>query len=203
MRTGPTARTVPTAALPTGQTAQPTAMANGANGANGAMPAARLTATNRQRFCSSASTATFATSSERVLSVCRRNILTAGIFSFFVNVLLLAMPIYLFQLSDRVYTSRSTDTLIMLSLVVGGAIVAHVFLDMIRRLHIDARCGRDRGETGSTGSQRGRQGLAERLKPRISDAWRPSAPAPLHHRSRHPVDDGRACRPRLSARRHS
>ena len=67
------------------------------------------------------------------LAACRRNILTAGIFSFFVNVLLLAMPIYLFQLSDRVYTSRSTDTLIMLSLVVGGAIVAHVFLDMMRR----------------------------------------------------------------------
>jgi len=67
------------------------------------------------------------------LAACRRNILTAGIFSFFVNILLLAMPIYLFQLSDRVYTSRSTDTLIMLSLVVGGAIVAHVFLDMIRR----------------------------------------------------------------------
>ena len=43
------------------------------------------------------------------------------------------MPIYLFQLSDRVYTSRSTDTLIMLSVVVGGAIVAHVFLDMMRR----------------------------------------------------------------------
>ncbi|HEY7232039.1 MAG TPA: type I secretion system permease/ATPase [Pseudolabrys sp.] len=67
------------------------------------------------------------------LAMCRRNILTAGIFSFFVNLLLLAMPIYLFQLSDRVYTSRSTDTLIMLSVVVGGAIVAHVFLDMMRR----------------------------------------------------------------------
>jgi ATP-binding cassette subfamily C protein len=67
------------------------------------------------------------------LAACRRNILNAAIFSFVVNVLLLAMPIYLFQLSDRVYTSRSQDTLIMLSVVVGGAIIAHVFLDMMRR----------------------------------------------------------------------
>jgi ATP-binding cassette subfamily C protein len=40
----------------------------------------------------------------------------------------------LFQLSDRVYTSRSLDTLIMLSVVVVGAIGAYVFLHVIRRL---------------------------------------------------------------------
>ncbi len=67
------------------------------------------------------------------LSSCRRNLVTVGIFSFLVNVLILAMPIYLFQLSDRVYTSRSIDTLLMLSVIVIGAIVAHVFLDMMRR----------------------------------------------------------------------
>jgi ATP-binding cassette subfamily C protein len=68
------------------------------------------------------------------LSQCRKNLVTVGVFSFFVNVLILAMPIYLFQLSDRVYTSRSTDTLVMLSVIVVGAIVAHVLLDMMRRL---------------------------------------------------------------------
>jgi ATP-binding cassette, subfamily C, bacterial len=68
------------------------------------------------------------------LSQCRKNLVTVGIFSFFVNVLILAMPIYLFQLSDRVYTSRSIDTLVMLSVIVVGAIVAHVLLDMMRRL---------------------------------------------------------------------
>jgi ATP-binding cassette, subfamily C, bacterial len=70
----------------------------------------------------------------RGLSQCRKNLVTVGVFSFFVNVLILAMPIYLFQLSDRVYTSRSTDTLVMLSVIVVGAIVAHVLLDMMRRL---------------------------------------------------------------------
>jgi ATP-binding cassette subfamily C protein len=43
------------------------------------------------------------------------------------------MLIYLFQLSDRAYTSRSMDTLVMLSIVVCGAIAAHVLTDMMRR----------------------------------------------------------------------
>jgi ATP-binding cassette subfamily C protein len=67
------------------------------------------------------------------LSACRRNLITVAIFSFFVNTLVLAIPIYLFNISDRVLTSRSTDTLAMLSLVVVGAIFAHVLMDMMRR----------------------------------------------------------------------
>jgi ATP-binding cassette subfamily C protein len=67
------------------------------------------------------------------LAGCRRNLLIVGIFSFAVNMLVLAIPIYLFQISDRVLTSRSIDTLIMLSLIVVGAIVFHVILDMMRR----------------------------------------------------------------------
>ncbi|WP_406600860.1 type I secretion system permease/ATPase [Microvirga rosea] len=67
------------------------------------------------------------------LATCRRNLITVAIFSFFVNVLVLAIPIYLFNISDRVLTSRSVDTLAMLSLIVVGAIVAHVLMDMMRR----------------------------------------------------------------------
>lgn len=69
----------------------------------------------------------------RGMAACRRNFVTVAIFSFCVNLLILAMPIYLFQLSDRVYTSRSVDTLIMLTVVVVGAVAVHVFLDMMRR----------------------------------------------------------------------
>ena len=68
------------------------------------------------------------------LDSCRRNLVTVAVFSFAVNLLILSMPIYLFQLSDRVLTSRSVDTLIMLSLIVVGAILAHVFVDMMRRI---------------------------------------------------------------------
>jgi ATP-binding cassette subfamily C protein len=45
----------------------------------------------------------------------------------------LAIPIYLFQISDRVLTSRSVDTLVMLSGIVVGAIAIHVVVDAIRR----------------------------------------------------------------------
>ncbi|HWV54228.1 MAG TPA: type I secretion system permease/ATPase [Pseudorhodoplanes sp.] len=67
------------------------------------------------------------------LAVCRRNLVTVGIFSVATNLLLLSIPIYLFNMSDRVLTSRSTDTLIMLTIVVIGAIGSHVLLDMMRR----------------------------------------------------------------------
>ncbi|WP_425487008.1 type I secretion system permease/ATPase [Microvirga makkahensis] len=63
----------------------------------------------------------------------RRNLITVAVFSLVVNIFILAMPIYLFQLSDRVLTSRSVDTLVMLSVVVVGAVMAHVLMDMMRR----------------------------------------------------------------------
>jgi ATP-binding cassette subfamily C protein len=67
------------------------------------------------------------------LASCRRNLVTVAIFSFFVNLLVLGIPLYLFQISDRVLTSRSTDTLLMLSIVVIAAMSAHVLVDAMRR----------------------------------------------------------------------
>lgn len=67
------------------------------------------------------------------LSDARHNLVVVAIFSIVVNTLVLAVPIYLFQMSDRVLTSRSLDTLVMLSIIVMVAILAHVLLDMMRR----------------------------------------------------------------------
>ena len=67
------------------------------------------------------------------LASARRNMVTVGIFSIVVNLLVLAIPIYLFNMSDRVLTSRSTDTLVMLTIIVVIAIAAHVLMDMMRR----------------------------------------------------------------------
>jgi ATP-binding cassette subfamily C protein len=64
----------------------------------------------------------------------RRNLVTVAIFSVAVNLLVLAIPIYLFNMSDRVLTSRSTDTLVMLTMIVVIAIAAHVLMDMMRRV---------------------------------------------------------------------
>lgn len=63
----------------------------------------------------------------------RRNMAWIFAFTILINVLVLAVPIYLFQISDRVLTSRSIDTLVMLTLIVVGAIVGQVMLDLIRR----------------------------------------------------------------------
>lgn len=68
------------------------------------------------------------------LANARRNLVTVGIFSIAVNLLVLAIPVYLFNMSDRVMTSRSTDTLVMLTMIVVLAIAAHVLIDMMRRI---------------------------------------------------------------------
>src|ERR1700729_3916732 len=101
---------------------------NGGHGGNGAKAGAKAALQQR------AADREFQNVLSKTIEIARRKIVVVGIFSLAANLLLLAMPIYLFQLSDRVYTSRSTDTLVMLSVVVVGAIAAYVFLDMMRRL---------------------------------------------------------------------
>ncbi len=63
----------------------------------------------------------------------RRNLAVVMLFTVASNVLVLAIPIYLFQISDRVLTSRSLDTLIMLTLVIVGAIMLQSAFDALRR----------------------------------------------------------------------
>lgn len=63
----------------------------------------------------------------------KRGFLVVGLFSVFVNILMLTMPIYLFQLSDRVLTSRSVETLIMLSILALGFLGVLSLLDVLRR----------------------------------------------------------------------
>ncbi|WP_342358826.1 type I secretion system permease/ATPase [Terrarubrum flagellatum] len=70
----------------------------------------------------------------RGLASSRRNLITVGVFSIGVNLLVLAIPIFLFQMSDRVLASRSVDTLIMLVAIVVIAIAGHVLLDVMRRV---------------------------------------------------------------------
>lgn len=65
--------------------------------------------------------------------VARHGFLIVGLFSVFVNILMLTMPIYLFQLSDRVLTSRSVETLIMLSILCLGFLGVLSLLDVLRR----------------------------------------------------------------------
>ncbi|MEP7456470.1 type I secretion system permease/ATPase [Phyllobacterium sp. SB3] len=78
-------------------------------------------------------TASFADSFKNGVNAVRRNLIIAMGFTVFLNILVLAIPIYLFQISDRVLTSRSSDTLVMLTIVIVGAVFVQVVLDAIRR----------------------------------------------------------------------
>ena len=62
-----------------------------------------------------------------------RNLAFVLVLTCATNVLILAIPIYLFQISDRVLTSRSLDTLIMLTAIVAGAVVFQSAFDAVRR----------------------------------------------------------------------
>src|SRR5512146_1243351 len=53
----------------------------------------------------------------RALDACRSSFYTAGFFSLFVNLLLLLPAIYMLQIYDRVLTSGSQSTLLMLTLI--------------------------------------------------------------------------------------
>lgn len=58
----------------------------------------------------------------------------AGAFSLFTTVLMMVLPIYVFQIFERVLTSRSIPTLTMLMLITAGAMVVLALLDLVRRV---------------------------------------------------------------------
>ena len=68
----------------------------------------------------------------RFLNACRQYFIFAGIFSLFINLLMLTTPIYMLQVFDRVLSSRSNETLIMLILVAMFALLVMQMLDLIR-----------------------------------------------------------------------
>lgn len=75
----------------------------------------------------------FTTSLKAGINAVRHNLMIVMLFTIASNILVLAIPIYLFQISDRVLTSRSIDTLIMLTVVIVGAIILQAMFDALRR----------------------------------------------------------------------
>ena len=67
-----------------------------------------------------------------VIAELRPYLLFAGLFSFAINLLLLASPLYMLQVFDRVLTSRSNETLVVLTLGVAIALLAMAALDVVR-----------------------------------------------------------------------
>ena len=67
-----------------------------------------------------------------VFAKVRPALIAAAVVSLFVNVLMLTVPLYMWQLFDRVLVSRSEETLLYLTLAAGLALVVMSALDVMR-----------------------------------------------------------------------
>lgn len=66
------------------------------------------------------------------LSVCKKHLRFALVLSLISNLLMLAVPLFTLQVFDRVFGSRSVETLLMLTMVTIVAIVAMTYFETIR-----------------------------------------------------------------------
>jgi ATP-binding cassette, subfamily C, type I secretion system permease/ATPase len=87
---------------------------------------------------------------ERALAPLRGAVLWSVTFSLGINLLMLTVPLYLLQLFDRVLSSRSMDTLWVLTVIAVVALVTYGLLETVRKLMLtrtgyllDARLGPD------------------------------------------------------------
>lgn len=68
----------------------------------------------------------------KAIQACKQSFCYVALFSFFVNLLMLTVPIYMLQLFDRVLASRSYDTLIYLTLIAIIALGVFALMDVAR-----------------------------------------------------------------------
>ncbi|MBW7850419.1 MAG: type I secretion system permease/ATPase [Rhodospirillales bacterium] len=68
----------------------------------------------------------------QVLREMRGPVLVVGLFSMLISILVLAQPLYMMNLFDRVLTSLSVDTLIALTVITIGLMISLGFLEAIR-----------------------------------------------------------------------
>ena len=69
---------------------------------------------------------------EQAVADCRKYFWIVFLFSIVTNLLMLAFPIYMLQVYDRVLTTSHTDTLLMLTVIVGGALLVMACIDGLR-----------------------------------------------------------------------
>ena len=74
------------------------------------------------------------------MRACRTGFLFVVVFSFAINLLMLTAPLYMLQVFDRVITSRSTDTLVFLTILAVAAFLTLGALEAVRN-HVMVRIG--------------------------------------------------------------
>ena len=84
----------------------------------------------------------------QTLAACRTAFVWLALFSACINVLMLTAPLFMLQVFDRVLTSRSLDTLVVLAGLAGFALLALAALEAVRGFAlirigewVDARLG--------------------------------------------------------------
>lgn len=75
------------------------------------------------------------------LRECRSLFFSAVCFSFFINILMLSVPLYSLQVLDRVLSSGSKDTLLMLTIIVAASLIFAHLLTALRSI-VFAHIGR-------------------------------------------------------------
>ena len=68
----------------------------------------------------------------KIFSGLRKELAYVGMFSFFINLLMLTPPLYMLQLYDRVIISRSNDTLLLLTTLVVAMFLVMGLLEFVR-----------------------------------------------------------------------
>lgn len=76
----------------------------------------------------------FSIEATKAFAICRRALITAGLFSLALNVLVLTVPLYMTAVYDRVLSSRSFETLLMITIVAIGALAIAGVLDVVRQI---------------------------------------------------------------------
>jgi PrtD family type I secretion system ABC transporter len=66
------------------------------------------------------------------IKACRGAFVAAGVFSLFINILLLVSPLFMMQVYDRVLGSRNETTLVMLSIVAAMMMAVMCLLEVVR-----------------------------------------------------------------------
>lgn len=76
----------------------------------------------------------------KVMDGCRRGMFLVGVFSLALNLLMLTVPLFMTSVYDRVLSSRSEETLLMLTIVAVGALALAGLLESVRQVVL-ARTG--------------------------------------------------------------
>ncbi len=126
---------------------------------------------------------------DSLIRSCRRTIVhgfvLAGIFSGFINLLQLTVPLFMLQVHDRVIASQSVDTLKVLVMLAFGALTLYAMLEFIRSVTFQALSGQLIGRLNLPAIQAAMTASLERGSMRATEVLaRSQRSSRLHHRQR-------------------